>query len=87
MGRSVNLNLILVIVFIFIGFAWGGVMGGLIAAPIADVVGILLRHLVIEPCKEGAAPRIVERGILLPGTVDLEDSTTELPNVSEGTWH
>jgi predicted PurR-regulated permease PerM len=83
MGRSVNLNPILVIVFIFIGFALGGVMGGLIAVPIAGVVGILLRHLVIEPRKEEAAPRIVEGGVLLPGATDLKDSKIVLPSVSE----
>jgi hypothetical protein len=66
MSRSVGLNPILIIVFLFIGFAVGGVVGALISVPIAGMITILLRHLVIEPRKEVAAPQHVDGGILLP---------------------
>jgi predicted PurR-regulated permease PerM len=67
MSRSVNLNPILIIVFLFVGFAIGGVIGALIAVPVAGTISILVRHLVIEPRKEETTPQFVEGGILLPG--------------------
>jgi predicted PurR-regulated permease PerM len=66
MSRSVNLNPILIIVFLFIGFALGGVVGALIAVPIAGTLNILVRHLVIEPRKSETTPQFVEGGILIP---------------------
>src|SRR5258708_3243284 len=68
MSRSVRLNPILIIVFLFIGFALGGVIGALIAVPIAGMFSILLRHLVIQPRKDEAAPKYVDGGILLPSS-------------------
>jgi predicted PurR-regulated permease PerM len=65
MSRSVGLNPILIIVILFIGFAVGGVVGGLIAVPVAGTVMVLLRYLVIEPRKEVAAPQRTEGGILI----------------------
>jgi predicted PurR-regulated permease PerM len=65
MSRSVGLNPILIIVFLFVGFAVGGVVGALIAVPIAGSLAILLRRLVIEPRRSGAAPQHVDGGILL----------------------
>jgi len=65
MSRSVGLNPILIIVFLFVGFALGGVIGALIAVPIAGTVMILLRHLFIEPRQAEAAPQYVEGGILI----------------------
>ena len=65
MSRSVGLNPILIIVFIFVGFAVGGVTGALIAVPIAGSLAVLLRHLVIEPRKEGSEPQYVDGGVLL----------------------
>ncbi len=76
MSRSVGLNPILIIVFLFIGFALGGVIGALIAVPIAGTLSIFLRHLVIEPRKEESAPQYVEGGILLPGRESLKDAKT-----------
>ncbi len=74
MARSVNVNPILVIVVIFIGFSLSGVVGGLIAVPIAGTIMILLRHLVIEPMRDDAAPTVVRGGVLLTtGTENLDD--------------
>jgi predicted PurR-regulated permease PerM len=74
MARSVNINPILVIVVIFIGFGLGGVVGGLIAVPLAGTAMILLRHLVIEPMREEAAPTVVHGGgVLLTGTETLDE--------------
>ncbi len=79
MSRSVGLNPILIIVFLFVGFAVGGVIGALIAVPIAGTISILLRHLVIEPRKDENAPQLVEGGILLPGK--LKDTGKEAKTV------
>ena len=65
MSRSVGLNPILIIVVLFVGFALGGVIGALIAVPIAGTIGILMRHLVIEPRHAETIPQVVEGGILL----------------------
>jgi predicted PurR-regulated permease PerM len=65
MSQSVGLDPILVIVSLFIGTELGGVVGGLIAVPIAGTVYILLRYLVIDPRKVEAAPLKVEGGVLL----------------------
>lgn len=74
MSRSVGLNPILIIVVLFIGFAVGGVVGALISVPISGIISILLRHLVLEPRKQVAAPQIIEGGILLEARQDLEPS-------------
>jgi predicted PurR-regulated permease PerM len=72
MSRSVGLNPILVIVVLFVGFAVGGVIGGLISVPISGMISILLRHMVLEPRKQVAAPQLVEGGILLEAKQNLE---------------
>ncbi len=75
MSRSVNLNPILIIVFLFVGSALGGVIGALIAVPIAGTLNILLRHLIIEPRQVVSAPQYVDGGILLPGASNTEQNT------------
>jgi predicted PurR-regulated permease PerM len=65
MSRSVGLNPILIIVFLFVGFSLGGVVGALIAVPIAGSIMILVRYLFIEPRRAEAAPQHVEGGILI----------------------
>jgi predicted PurR-regulated permease PerM len=67
MSNSVGLNPILIIVFLFVGFALGGVIGGLIAVPIMGTVMIIRRHLVIEPRQAENAPQYVEGGVLIAG--------------------
>jgi predicted PurR-regulated permease PerM len=83
MSRSVNLNPILIIVFLFIGSAVGGIIGALIAVPIAGTLNILLRHLIIEPRQVEATPQFIEGGILLPGNVkEGKTPPTTPPNES-----
>lgn len=65
MSKSVGLNPILIIVVLFVGFALGGVIGGLIAVPVAGTIAILLRYLVIEPRRAETVPQIVQGGVLL----------------------
>jgi len=65
MARSVGLNPILIITILFVGFGLGGVVGGLIAVPVAGTLYILLKHLVIDPRKEEAAPQFVHGGVLI----------------------
>jgi predicted PurR-regulated permease PerM len=73
MANSVGLNPILIIVFIFVGFALGGVVGALIAIPLAGTVGILFRHLVVEPRQEETMLKGVDGAILIPGKTPLEN--------------
>lgn len=67
MSNSVHISPILVILALFIGFAVGGVVGGLIAVPIAGTLMVLARHLVIEPKKSEVTPQRVQGGILIAG--------------------
>jgi predicted PurR-regulated permease PerM len=65
MAKSVGLNPILVITVLFIGFSLAGAIGGLLSVPIAGMIYILLKYLVIEPRREEAAPQLVHGGILI----------------------
>jgi len=65
MSRSVGLNPILVIMFLLIGATIGGVVGALLAVPLASAVFILLRHLFIEPRQQATEPQRVQGGFLL----------------------
>jgi predicted PurR-regulated permease PerM len=76
MSRSVGLNPILIIVFLFVGFALGGVIGAVIAIPIAGSAMILLRYLIIEPRQAESAPQHVEGGILIAAKDSSMTSTT-----------
>ncbi len=67
MSNSVHISPILVIMALFIGFAVGGVVGGLIAVPIGGVLMVLARHLIIEPKREEVVPQRIKGGILLAG--------------------
>jgi predicted PurR-regulated permease PerM len=77
MSRSVNLNPILVILFLFIGASLGGVVGAIIAVPLAGTAMILVRHFIIEPMKDTAEPQRVEGGILIAGTHDTDTKVVE----------
>ena len=67
MSNSVHISPILVIMALFIGFAVGGVVGGLIAVPLAGALMVLARHLIINPKKEEVVPQRVQGGILIAG--------------------
>jgi predicted PurR-regulated permease PerM len=68
MSRSVGLDPILIIVSLFIGAELGGVVGALIAVPIAGTLNIVLRHLVIDPRKNEIVHQKIEGGLLLETT-------------------
>lgn len=80
MARSVGLNPILIIVILFVGFALGGVIGGIISVPVAGTLYILLKHLIIEPRKDETTPQIVEGGILIAPKTNA--TATTLPSTS-----
>jgi len=84
MARSVGLNPILIITILFVGFALGGVTGGLIAVPVAGTLYILLKYLVIEPRKGEAAPQLVHGGILIASktAVDVATNAEQTPPTS-----
>jgi predicted PurR-regulated permease PerM len=79
MSRSVGLNPILIIVFLFVGFALGGVIGALIAVPIAGAIMIVLRYLFFEPLQAEAAPQHVEGGVLIAGQDTKIEATPKEP--------
>ncbi len=65
LSRSVGLNPILIIVFLFVGFALGGVVGAVLAIPIAGAAATLLRYMVIVPRLEENTPQVIDGGILI----------------------
>ncbi len=67
MSNSVHISPILVIVTLFIGFSVGGVVGALIAVPVAGTLMVLARYLIIEPLKDDATAQRVEGGVLIGG--------------------
>jgi predicted PurR-regulated permease PerM len=65
MSSGTDFDPLLIIVFVAMGFSLGGIMGSLIAIPIAGTMSILVKHLIIEPRKAAVTPNRVEGGILL----------------------
>ncbi|MDX2138610.1 MAG: AI-2E family transporter [Chloroflexota bacterium] len=65
MSQGTDFDPLLVIVFVSMGFTLGGITGSLIAVPIAGIVSILTKHLILDPRKATVAPAKVEGGILL----------------------
>jgi predicted PurR-regulated permease PerM len=65
MSEGTDFDPLLVILFVAMGFSLGGVMGSLIAIPIAGTLSILIKHLIVEPRKAVLAPERVDGGILL----------------------
>lgn len=65
MSRSVGLNPILIIVFLVAGATVGGVVGALLAVPVAGALFIIARHLFIEPRQQATEPQRVQGGVLL----------------------
>lgn len=79
MSQGTDFDPLLVIVFVSMGFSLGGVVGALIAIPVAGAVSILVKHLVLEPRKATVAPSKVEGGILLQAS-DYNDVTRNSPS-------
>lgn len=67
MSNSVHISPMLVIIALFIGFSVGGVIGGLIAVPVAGTLMVLARYLIIEPKKDEVIPQRIGGGVLIVG--------------------
>jgi predicted PurR-regulated permease PerM len=65
MAQGSDFDPLLVVVFVSMGFTLGGVLGGLLAIPVAGTVSILVKHLILEPRKASVAPTKIDGGILL----------------------
>lgn len=72
MAKGTDFDPLLIIVFAAAGFTLNGIMGALIAIPIAGTVAILLKHLVIEPHKATVASTRMQSDILLPSAENKE---------------
>lgn len=55
MSQTISLNPILTIITLLIGFAIGGIAGGMIAVPLAGALQVILFHLYIKPRQEQVA--------------------------------
>jgi predicted PurR-regulated permease PerM len=71
MAAGTDFNPLLIILFVAAGFTLGGIIGALIAIPIAGTVSILINHLILEPRKATITDSKVEGGILLQSSDDL----------------
>ncbi len=80
MSNSVHISPILVIVVLFIGFSVGGVIGALIAVPVAGTLMVLARYLIIEPKHDEVAPQRVSGGVLIAGQ---QEAKVDVPLTSE----
>jgi predicted PurR-regulated permease PerM len=65
MARSVAFDAILVLVFVAAGFSLNGVIGALLAIPLAATAFILAKHLILEPREAEVTPEVVDGGIIL----------------------
>lgn len=65
MSQSADFDPLLVVVFVSMGFTLGGVVGALLAIPVAGTASILVKQLILEPRKASVVPTRVEGGIPL----------------------
>lgn len=72
MSEGTDIDPLLVIVFVAVGFSLGGIVGSLIAIPVAGTVSIVIKHLILQPRKATVAPTRVDGGILLSDSRDIE---------------
>ncbi len=73
MSGGTDFDPLLVIVFVALGFSLGGIAGSLISIPVAGIVSIVIKHLILEPRKATVAPIRVEGGILLQSQDQTEE--------------
>jgi predicted PurR-regulated permease PerM len=66
MQRNVGLNPLVVIIALAAGGSLNGIVGGLIAIPIAGALQVIARHVLIEPSIRNSAP-LTENGLFLFG--------------------
>jgi predicted PurR-regulated permease PerM len=72
MSGGTDFDPLLVIVFVALGFSLGGIAGSLISIPVAGIVSIVLKHLILEPHKATVTPMRVEGGILLTDPENID---------------
>lgn len=63
MERSVGLNPLLVIIAIVAGGSLNGMVGALLAIPVAGALQVIVRYLVVEPMQQEASQRREEGGL------------------------
>jgi len=73
MEQSVGLNPLLVIVALVAGSSLNGIVGALLAIPVAGALQVVARHLLIDPVIQNNAPR-TESGIVV---FDIEEEEGE----------
>lgn len=78
MSQGSDFDPLLIVVFVSMGFTLGGVVGGLLAIPVAGTVSILVKHLILEPRKASVVPTRVDGGILLlPEKPEVQSSDAQ----------
>jgi predicted PurR-regulated permease PerM len=70
MEHSVGLNPLLVIIAVVVGGSLNGMVGALLAIPVAGSLQVIVRNLLVEPMIEEARQAHDERGITV---FDLDD--------------
>ncbi|RPI48879.1 MAG: AI-2E family transporter, partial [Chloroflexi bacterium] len=82
MERAVGLNPLLVIVALIAGGLLSGVVGALLAVPVAGAAQVIVRHLLIDPTIRKRALR-TEDGIVIVGEEEEEPEVLSTVQVSD----
>jgi predicted PurR-regulated permease PerM len=82
MEHQVGLNPLLVMIALIAGGTLNGMVGALLAVPIAGALQVIVRHLLIDPTLKSNAPQ-VENGIVI-FDADKREEITELKYVVVG---
>ena len=75
MERQVGLSPLLVILALASGNLLGGILGAVLAIPVAAALQILVRHLIVDPTVEAHRPTVVQGAVLVgeaPAVVNVE---------------
>ncbi|HBY92724.1 MAG: AI-2E family transporter [Ardenticatenaceae bacterium] len=78
MEKSVGLNPLVVIIALIAGGTLNGIVGALLAIPVAGALQVVARHLLIEPAIQNNAPR-TELGIVLFDDEEPEETAIVTP--------
>ncbi len=77
--QSVGLNPLLVLIAVIAGSSLNGIVGALLAIPIAGALQVILRHLLLDPMIEEAKESHREQGIPV-FDVDLQEQKRTIPS-------
>ena len=75
MSRSVGFDEIFILVLVAAGFTLNGIVGALLAVPLAGAAYILVRYLVLEPRRNNIKPETVKGGVLLQSDLKKKPET------------